>query len=170
MKRRNLLSIALLLLLVAVTTLTFAYWDQLTANDDKDIEIGEGQTIVVNGVVDSELKLIPTTAVLDPLTDVYEITVTYTITLNKVNASDKVKVTLTSLTVDEDTEHAGLVNVLFGEEEVVEDEFVELTAAQPLTLVVTFTLNEPANEEDYNAVANKEIAYSIEFTYVKSAE
>ncbi|MCK9471403.1 MAG: hypothetical protein WC006_06070 [Bacilli bacterium] len=165
---KSLLSIALVLLLVAVTALTFAYWDQLTGSSNGEITLGEGQTVTVSGSAISTKKLIPTSAVLGE-GDTREIEVTYTVTLKKFNSGDSVKATLTALTINGAETHSGLVNVFLDGVEVAKNEFVSVNPnSDTVVFVVKFTLDEPGDQTAYDAIKAQKIDYTITFDYVKT--
>lgn len=150
MKRRNLLSIALVLLLLAVTALTFAYWDELTGNKDGTINIGEGKRIEITETLEApeRKKLIPT-GKIKGVNDVYKIEVKYNVSVTEVLTGFKLNV--------EVTEKHDLLNA-----DVIIGEFSEEGVAE---VTITFTLNEPKDKTAYDAIINQKLNYTVNFEY-----
>lgn len=151
MKRnyKSLLSVALVLLLVTLATLTFAFWDQLTGNADGKVQIGEGKKITITETLSPEGRLIPNGAAKGA-NDVYEVEVKYEVELTEFVEGFE-------LVVEGATAHE-LVNL-----EINHGQFTENTLT--VEVVATFTLDEPANEAEYMEVAGKAITYSLTFEY-----
>lgn len=80
---KNLISCAVIVLLLATISLTVAFWDNLTAKDDSKIEVGVGTVVTINEVLaGSEKKLIPLGAILGK-NDTWEITKEFDVILSK---------------------------------------------------------------------------------------
>lgn len=149
---KSLLSIALVLLLVAITSLTFAYWDQLTGEKDGGIDIGKGKSITISETVPTEEKLIPSGA-LKATGETYLIEVTYEVSIPEYNENFKFQV--------EATTNDPLLNV--------DVEFEQFSETKTQTVTLKFTLTEPGNLEAYNALQTKAatgLTYDVTFTYV----
>lgn len=147
---KSLLSIALVLLLVAVTALTFAYWDQLTQEDNISINVGQGKRVTITETlqVDEDERLVPVGVVMGT-NDVDSITVKYNVHITEFVDGYDLDITVTPI-------HDLLVPV------VTLGEFDENNEAE---VTITFTLEMPNNEAEYNAVANKTLTYTVKFDY-----
>lgn len=154
---RTSLIVALVLALVGLTVSSFAYWDQLTTKDSREITISEGAVISINQQVNPTEKLIPVEAVLGE-GETHEVTFTYDVKLSKKAVNDLIlNVTLTNKTIDGSTEHADLVNV----------EINPLTSTvnqEGTQVVVKVTLTMPENNLQYEAIKNKAIAFELTFS------
>lgn len=178
MKRnyKSLLSIALVLLLVAVTSLTFAYWDQLTGEGTGSIDLGEGKTVTVSQEITAgEGKtLIPADA-LQGANDVTEIKYTYNVNIDQAldpNALDdyELVVNLTEL-----TDTTGLINVNIEGTPLTNAGIntpVKLAVDSTNTVVVIITLTEPTGttaEDDYATLTNgTPITFKLSFEIKKA--
>lgn len=157
---KSVLSIALVLLLIAVTGLTFAYWDKLTKDENPTIDLGQGKEIVVDVIVGStEDKLIPTGMVLGT-GEVDEVVFTYNVRLDQEVKEDlnlTVKESNVKIGVSEDEAINGLVNI----DIALEASTINNTN---ILVTVTVTLDEPITEPQYNAVINQPITFTLTFT------
>jgi len=169
---KSLLTIALVLLLVAVTALTFAYWDQLTGSEDSTIDLGEGKTVTVTEELSQEVntKLIPAGA-LQGENDVYEINYEYTVNIDQELAEDALygyNLVVTLVSLDDET---GLINIeidgtTFTSETA--EPSVSLTVERFNTVEVKVTLTEPGTEAEYNALqAQGQITFELKFEIKK---
>lgn len=151
MKRnyKSLLSIALVLLLVAITSLTFAFWDQLTGSEEGTVNIGEGKRVTITETlaVDANQRLVPSGVVMGT-SDVNSITVKYNVAVTELVTGYHLDVSVT-------TGHALLIaNTTIGE---FVNEVAEVT--------IVFTLGMPADSTTYGQVANQPLTYTINFDY-----
>lgn len=149
-KVRNLLSITLVLLLVTITSITFAYWDFLTSNKGGNIDLGEGKTITLT---DNQLavgNLIPA-GKAKTSEDVYFIDVKY-----DVNVSHFVEGF--ELVVTPQTSNELLVATVLSYEQFSESNLTK-------TVTIRFTLNEPVDEQSYEALQANALSYSVNFAY-----
>lgn len=149
---KNLLSIALVLLLVAVTSLTFAYWDQLTADKDGEITLGVGKTITIENNQLPEGNLVPHGSVTVN-GDVNEIVVKYNVTASHYLSENTFTVEVTTndplLEAEVDT---------YGQ-------FESGDLAKEIT--IRFTLTAPTDKAAYDALQEKELTYTVTFKYLK---
>ena len=153
---KSLLSIALVLLLVAITSLTFAYWDQLTDTKDGGIDIGQGKSItIISETVPTTKKLIPSGA-LKASDETYLIEVTYEVSIPEFNSNFEFQ-------VEANTNETLLV---------VDVEFVQFSeTVKTQTVTLKFTLTEPTDQAAYDALQTKALAgltYDVTFTYVNT--
>lgn len=151
MKRnyKSLLSIALVLLLVAITSLTFAYWDELTGSKQGTIDIGEGKRVTITETlkVPESKKLIPATALVVGDNDVQSITVKYNVAVTELVTGYHLDVTVTT-----------------GHELLIASKTISAFTGKVAEVTIVFTLQEP-DATTYAAVANKTLSYTVNFDY-----
>ena len=137
----------------------YAYWDSLTVADDGvTITIGEGTTLTIDAQVDvpEGKTLVPAGVVLGP-NDVTSVVLSYDLILNKELAAD-LTLTTSVTNVELDGAASGLVNV------VVSNPTTTVNGDVATTVTVTVTINMPADETEYNLLANGVITFDISFT------
>lgn len=162
---RTSLIVVLLLALVGLTVSSFAYWDQTAGDNDKAIvEISEGVRLSVDAEIGGNEggNLIPEDAIaVDG--DVTEVELTYTVKFTKKLANNfDLKVGVANVKIGAGDADASLVNVFI--EDVENEKLLTLEAdATEITVVVTVTLNMPENNDEYLAVANQKITFTINF-------
>lgn len=171
MKRKNILSIALVLLLIAITTLTFAYWDELFGEKENNFTIGEGKTITITETLNnsSGVTLIPSEA-LQGVNDVYEINFTYKVTVDQTLAANALNgynfiVKLMSL-----SDTTGLVNLNVNGTTWTKDNVnatVSTSAIAENIITIVVTLSNPADLTEYLEIRNKEITFALEVSLSK---
>lgn len=157
MKRnyKSLLSIALVLLLVAITSLTFAFWDQLTESKSGSIDLGQGKTITVEDNLAATGNLVPTDVAM-AAGDVDFIDVKYDVTVSAFDPTYELVVTHT-------TGHALIVAEVQPFTQFALGDLSE-------TITVRFTLTEPNDATAYNSLqASKPYNYTITFKYQPAA-
>lgn len=148
------LSIALVLLLLAVTSLTVAYWDDLTKSTSgtDEIEIGTRKTLTVTGSVDfGEKKLIPEGAAKGE-NDVYSLTTTYTVVVNEELEDYKLH-----------------VSVVMGStllQGVPSENVVELASGVGKQITITFSFADSTNVNNVD-LAEEDVTFTITFEYKK---
>ena len=147
---KSLLSIALVLLLVAVTALTFAYWDQLTQEDNGSINVGQGKRVTITETlpVDEDKRLVPADVVMGT-NDVDSITVKYNVHITEFVGGYDLDITVTP-------SHELL------KPDVTLGAFDENNVAE---VTIVFTLEMPNSEAKYNEVANQALTYTVVFDY-----
>ncbi len=150
---KNLISCAVIVLLLATISLTVAFWDNLTAKDDSKIEVGVGTVVTVNEVLaGSEKKLIPLGAILGK-NDTREITKEFDVILSKsLSEAMYLDVKVDEIFIGEE-EYDGLINVeIVSNPKIISEEKVKLI----------FTMNN--FDFDYSKVQNQKIRYSVHFS------
>ncbi|HHW99873.1 MAG TPA: hypothetical protein GX740_01035 [Acholeplasmataceae bacterium] len=176
MKRKSVLSIAFVLLLIAMAALTFAFWDQLFTNDSGNIDVGVGKTIeITKTIVSGEGKRLVPVGALQGEHDVYHIEEEFTITFSEKLANDALNnyqliVSLENVrTADEvDVDTYGLIIFeIAGKELRITDEVktVSIPAEEINKVNLKITLENPKTEDEYNAIAGKTIKYTLSFEY-----
>ena len=150
---KNLISCAVIVLLLATISLTVAFWDNLTAKDDSKIEVGVGTVVTVNEVLaGSEKKLILLGAILGK-NDTREITKEFDVILSKsLSEAMYLDVKVDEIFIGEE-EYDGLINVeIVSNPKIISEEKVKLI----------FTMNN--FDFDYSKVQNQKIRYSVHFS------
>ena len=148
--------IVVLLVLIIATAFSYAYWDDLTKSDPRDITIGEGVTLDYVVTVDQTGNLVPDTAIIKD-GDVTEVSYTYTVKLDKA-----VTTPLQLLVAESDKKIDGnsALGELFNVEISLSAETINFGADVEVT--VTVTLNEPT-EEQYDLIAGKILSFTLQF-------
>lgn len=171
LKRKNVLLVLLVLLALAVSGTTYAYWassvngvQELVSNE---ISIGEGAPVTISvDITDSEIftnKLVPNTPeVVLGAGETKSITVSYSVTwttnalLDGVSAQT-ISALVSNIKVGGVANPYSLITVTPGSNPT--------TIGMGDTVLFTFivTMAEPANQTQYNAVANQDITFDITF-------
>lgn len=150
------LSIVLILLLIGITSLTFALWHKYSHDEGGDINIGDRNSItVVSEVPMTAGKLIPVGAELKD-GDVYALEAEYKVTVEKFVEEYEFVVT------------AVILNDSTGILEIVVDEFDQFAEGVLETLVkLTIRFKNPDNDtDDYDSlVAIENLKYKVTFEY-----
>lgn len=153
-KNKNLLSILFVILMIALTGVTFAYWDSLSDIDGVNLQISNGAKLTIKDSVNSDdgKSLIPIGAILGE-NDVDIITKVYNLSLNKNVVSPlKLKVDISDVKVG-GQHYEGLVNF-----EIIKSEYFDVD----IPVIVKISL---ANIDiNYQEIYNKKITYTITFS------
>eukprot|EP01155_Anaeramoeba_flamelloides_P011079 Anaeramoba_flamelloidesa327141_154.p3 GENE.a327141_154~~a327141_154.p3 ORF type:complete len:190 (+),score=16.59 a327141_154:752-1321(+) len=182
MKKRNLVIGLLVTLAVALTGATFAFWASgITGNNDTEavtIAVGEGEavttTVAVTSASSSALPLVPDSRDDDGTTTVGSVTFTFDVVwAGTSSATDTAGATgdlvmttpvLTGLQSDGltplDAPELGLFTVTTS---YVATPSVTYGSTTQITVTVTFT-TEPANQAQYDLVADSDLSLSVTFT------
>ena len=151
----------LIFVLALVTVFSYAYWDSLQESDDiDDITIGEGVTLSIKKVVDSEGTLVPEEAVLKE-GDVTEVVYKYTVSLDKeILEALNLVVECTNKAIDNNEALGDFFNVtITPDSTTIQNSSVEVT--------VKVTLNAPATKAEYDQIAGKQLSFTLNFTASK---
>lgn len=152
----------LIFVLALVTVFSYAYWDSLQESDDiDDITIGEGVTLSIDKVVDSEGTLVPEEAVLKP-GDVTEVVYTYTVSLDKeISEPLNLVVECTNKAIDNNEDLGDFFNVTITPDlpTTIQNSSVEVT--------VKVTLNAPTTPGEYDQIKGKQLSFTLNFTASK---
>jgi hypothetical protein len=164
MKKKSIKLLTALLLLMSfmLTGGIFAYWAVSVQGDELDstteITIGSGcEATTTLDLVEEEKtqgNLVP--AGYEEVGSVSEIVVTYSVTLLADEGAEGAEATLT---VTYGTLPSDLINV-----EIELSSTTIIAGGSTVTVTVTITLTEPADEEEYNEVADLEFDLDLTFT------
>lgn len=159
LRTKNLLSVALIIMLIAITGLTYAYWDGLSNDAGSTIEIGVGSKITVEEKVYSEDgNLIPVGAILGT-NEIEQVVKEYDVVLSKTSKEPLyLNVTVSNIQIG-NKEYDGLVNV---------DVDYNPTISAQEKVILTITMNNL--NIDYSNIYGKEITYSVEFSVMNNNE
>jgi len=159
LRTKNLLSVALIIMLIAITGLTYAYWDGLSNDAGSTIEIGVGSKITVEEKVYSEDgNLIPVGAILGT-NEIEQVVKEYDVVLSKTSKEPLyLNVTVSNIQIG-NKEYDGLVNV---------DVDYNPTISAQEKVILTITMNNL--NIDYSDIYGKEITYSVEFSVMNNNE
>jgi len=154
-KKLSIFAIALFLL--GGSTLAFAWWDNLEdTEEDVEVGVGEGVTLTVDLEEQTEGDLVPEGVVMKE-DDITEVDVDFTVTLDQDDLVDplNLNVDITDKEVGGDADGADLVNAAIDQPETIQNEDEDV--------VITVSLDEPENEDEYDAIAKQDITFDVEF-------
>ncbi len=160
---RKLSLFVIALVLIGGSALAFAWWDNLTVEEEETITIGEGVTLEVLAVAEvPEGKALVPAGVILKADDVDEVELTYNVKLDtEVPEALDLDVVSSNIEIGGDATYAGLVNIDISlAESTVNDVDVLVT--------VTVTLDEPADQTEYDAIVNQDITFTLTFTASES--
>lgn len=165
-KNKRLLTILLSLLLlsgVSAVTSTYAYWNILQYQEAHNIDLGQGVVLSVDVVASAPTgkTLVPTGQVINPATQVDEIVLSYNVGLDQDASSvGTLEATIVASEIAIDANEvlgASYVNI------VISPDTFELSTTDT-AVTVTITLDEPVDQTDYEAIAGKDITFTLTFT------
>ncbi len=177
MKKKNLLSIALVLLLVAISTLTIAFWDQLTGSKSNTITVGVGKSVTITETVNPNTAgqvLIPEGA-LQGEKDVYFIKYSYVVEVNEDLAEGALTGYSFVVELSDLEDSSGLVNVVVEGSPTVDlrSNNYSDTAALTQTVVVKVFIDEPVDKDGdtaeyiYNLFKTSVFSFTLTFSIEK---
>jgi hypothetical protein len=180
MKQRKLVIGLLVMLAVAVSGFTFAFWaSSVSVTDDTEsttINIGEGQavttTVVANPDVTNGKALVPSGRVVDSNTESDSIVITFEVAWTETGTAvdgiaGTLSYTLGDIEVADDSNGTNAVvnpNDLVNVDVVLTDgAAIGVNDGNTYTVTVTITLDEPADQNEYNSVAGQVILFDLTF-------
>lgn len=155
---RKLLVLGLLLISLGGTVGAYAYWDDLTRNQEESLLIGEGTSLVVESVVSvPEGKyLVPAGTVLKA-NDIESLELKYNVKLNDEVSNDLyLYVRTDNVLINNDENLSELVHIDLSAS-------VSTTEKYEISVSAVVSLDEPLTEEEYELVANSIISFDILF-------
>lgn len=160
-KSNILLSIALIIALIAITSLSFAYWDNLTKAQTYQVTMGEGTKVLTEAVATAPegKRLVPRGSSVG-IDEVEKVTLEYNVRLSKkiVGSGLKLLVSASNITIG-DLEYPELVDITFTYPDEINNENVKV-------LVDVILKND--DSQDYSEIFNKVIKFTLEFEAVKN--
>lgn len=154
-----LMGVAIVFTMVAITGVTYAYWDSLQTNDNTTLTLGEGDTLTVTLNSADTGILIPTT--ITPTGDeVNELVYTYDVVINEeAMESGNVNLTVTydNLLIGGVDTYNHLINIVIA----TSSKNLSTTSS---TVTITVTMNEPNDVNEYNAIINQDVTFNVTFT------
>ena len=156
---KKILAAIIVALVLGGTAFAFAYWDNTSDSSSVSLTAGQGTTLslVVSGDESSDGTLVPSTVFVG-VNDVTSITMEYTVSLDKTFASDLTfTVVESNVLIGGSSTYSDLVNIAITSNPTINGDASE-------TVTVVITLDEPADETAYNAVANATITFDLTFT------
>ena len=145
-----------IVLMVGGSALAFAWWDRLEAENNVTIGVGQGVTVSVNLDEQTTGNLVPTGAIMKT-GDVNEVDVEFTVSLS-VDPEQllNLNVATSNVLIGGEPGNAGLVNTSVTNPGTIQN--------VPVTVIITVTLNEPANQTEYDDIINQNITFNVTFT------
>jgi predicted ribosomally synthesized peptide with SipW-like signal peptide len=172
MKRKNLIIGALIMLAMLVSGFTYAYWAaSVTGNNDTatgTVQIGVGETYTTTVTVGDQTGgiLVPS-GYADDSGETESVELTFPVSWDGDAAIDgmtgSLVVTIGDVLVGGVENPYGLINVAFTANYSI------IANGSDVEVLVTITMNEPADQTEYAAVANKNITFTLTFTVTPNA-
>lgn len=169
MKRKTLVAVLILLLFFGTTT-AYAYWDRTqVTTPENNITIGVGATLEVEQTLGGNgcKNLVPY-GTFRGENDVYEMIFAYNIELNKQGI---VNIVVKDILIDgmNDFSHLTIFDIYKTTPNAVPTSEYTLTLTQNSgvykgSVFIKVMLAMPANETEYDAVAGKQISFTLEFS------
>ena len=157
-KKTSTMIIAMLIVIsLAISGMTYAYWDSLQDDvDNVELTLGQGTTLsVVVGANTADGKTLVPTGVLLGATDVESVVFNYTASLSKAPATAAtltVEVAEGSIEINGSTTYANLVNIAIS---------APATITDSAAIIVTVTLTEPATQTEYEAIFGQTVTFDL---------
>ena len=155
---KKIFSVLALFLLIGGGLSAYAYWDTLTTSSDETVEIGEGTTLEFTETLEPEegSTLVPSDVVMKE-GDVEEIVFEYSVSLDQEPLEDlDFEANVSNVLIGGETEDSNLVNV--------DVQSPNLIGSDDINVVITVTLDEPSDEDQYDRIVNETITFDIEFS------
>jgi len=150
-------------LIVAVllggTVLAFSYWDNLQQQEQEQLNIGNGVTLVVSAVATAPAgKVLVPSGVVMKANDVTSVVLTYNVKLDEAAlAALNLEVLASNIEIGGSAVNADLVNVVIS--------LASSTVnASDVLVTVTVTLDQPATVGVYDVIKNQPITFDLTFT------
>lgn len=165
--KKNILKISLVLVLVmalfGLTMTSFAFWDNLTQEqNDQTIVVGEGTTVTVTANVSAQdgKTLVPQEAALG-VNDTKSYVLTYDVVVDKELAADlNLAAVVSNVLIDASSTYEELLDITV----VLSANTINFGDTVVVTITVTFDAGIEWTETMYNAVAEKNITFDVTFT------
>ncbi len=161
---RKLLVAILALFIVGGSVSAFAYWDDLSDQQQETVSIGQGLTVTATETTSPAAgkALVPTGKVRNALSETDSHVYVYTVTLDQQVTTDlTLTATINNLEIDGLTENAGLANV---EVTYTGANGQALNNDSDVVVTVTVTLTEPGTDVQYNAIKTTDITFDVDFS------
>lgn len=166
--KKNYLVFVLVFLMIAVTGLSFAYWDSLSNSDSQTVDIGVGAEVTVSGSIETG-NLVPE-GVLMGNGDVTSLTSTYTVVINKAPAAPyNLEVEITTVTNEsaEDVKNLFVfeINGEIDGSATYTDAFTDTKTEQQVVIEVSLVAD--GETVDFSKIIGQTITFGISFVTVK---
>ena len=150
--------LVLFLVLIGGTAGAYAWWDSLeTTENDVTIGVGEGVTISVDLDTQTDGNLVPD-GVIMKTEDITSSAITFNVTLDRTDLEEELVLLaeVNNIEIDGSDTYALLVNASVDNPGTIQNDSVVVT--------VTVTLDEPADQTEYDAIKNSDITFDVTFT------
>lgn len=136
---------------------TYAWWNTLQVAKDETVRLSEGVAVTVDAAVTTDKALVPVGTLYNSDLQTESVILTYNVAFNKeVTETFSLGIEISNVKINGTATYANLVNfVIYAPTTVNKDGAV---------VAIKVTLTEPDTEAIYNAIANKEITFTITFT------
>ncbi len=155
---KRLMVVLILMLMVASSTIAFAWWDNLSQTDDQTLLIGQGVTLEVDTVVTvPEGKVLVPKGIVTKVGDVDLIELTYNVKLDyEVIENLDLSVTAKNILIGESDKNSDLVDI----DIVLSQDQVN---SEDVLVKVYISLNMPESEAQYKEIINQKITFTLNF-------
>jgi hypothetical protein len=167
--KRNYLIFGLVFLLIAVTGLSFAYWDTLMDTKSNTVVIGEGATVTATENVNSETYQLVPNGVMMGSGDVTSRTFTYNVVMSKVPANPyNLEVDVTAVTNETAADVSNLFNFTINGVTNGLATYVDAYTAVDTSETVTIEVSLVADGElvDFTPIKGQNVSFTISFKAV----
>lgn len=155
---KRLMVVLILMLMVASSTIAFAWWDNLSQTDDQTILIGQGVTLEVDTVVTvPEGKVLVPKGIVMKVGDVDLIELTYNVKLDyEVIENLDLSVIAKNILIGESDKNSDLVDI----DIVLSQDQVN---SEDVLVKVYISLDMPESEAQYKEIINQKITFTLNF-------
>ncbi len=156
---KKFLAVIALALVLGGSALAFAWWDNLSANREEVITIGQGVTLQVAAVATApEGKVLVPAGVVLKANDVTEVVLTYNVKLDlEVLTALDLTVSASNIQIGGSSEHEALVTIDIAQAAATVNN-------ADVLVTVTITLAQPDTEEVYLEIINQDITFTLTFS------
>lgn len=156
---KKIIAAILIALMLASTTLAFAWWDELTQTEaESNLIIGQGLVLNVEAVAETpEGKVLVPYGYALGLNDVETIELTYSLTLDQEAVVDlDLNITVSDILIGGSTTNSELINF-----DITQSSYTINTNTVDVT--VTISVTNPDTYETYLEIMNQEITFTLTF-------
>ncbi len=156
---KKFLAVLIVAVLLGGTVLAFSYWDNLQQQEQEELNIGNGVTLVVSAVASAPAgKVLVPSGVVMKANDVTSVVLTYNVKLDEAAlAALNLEVLASNIEIGGSAVNADLVNIVIS--------LASSTVnASDVLVTVTVTLDQPATVGVYDVIKNQPITFDLTFT------
>jgi hypothetical protein len=153
---KKIFAVILLAILMAGSSMAYAWWDQLSQDQTETLQIGEGVTLTVNAVATApaDKVLVPVGAILKT-NDVNQIDLTYNVKLDQSITNDlDLSVVASNIQIGGLATYADLVNISISQSSATVNDVDVL-------ITVSVSISMPETQTIYDEIKNSPITFDL---------